>query len=172
MQRLSPFFQMLQDGLAQAAPTDGEPPHVVLLTPGPFNETYFEHAYLARQLGFSLAEGSDLAVRNDRVYLKTVTGLRRVHAILRRLDDDFCDPVELRADSTLGVPGLVQAWRAGGVLIANALGTGVLESPALLAFLPAIADRLLGAPLAVPSVATWWCGEAAAFDDAGRSSTR
>jgi len=166
VQRLSPFFQLLQDGLARAAPTGGEPPHVVLLTPGPFNETYFEHAYLARQLGFTLAEGSDLAVRNDRVYLKTVTGLRRVHAILRRLDDDFCDPVELRADSTLGVPGLVQAWRAGGVLIANAPGTGVLESPALLAFLPGIADRLLGTPLAVPSVATWWCGESAALDDA------
>jgi len=162
----APFFQHLRDSLADRAPRDGEPPHVVLLTPGPFNETYFEHAYLARHLGFTLAEGSDLTVRNDRVYLKTVTGLKRVHAILRRLDDDFCDPVELRSDSTLGIPGLVEAWRRGGVLVANGLGTGVLESPGLLAFLPAVAERLLGASLDVPSVATWWCGERAALEAA------
>ncbi len=87
----------------------------MLLTPGPYNETYFEHAYLARYLGFPLVEGSDLTVRDDRVYLKTLTGLRRVHAILRRLDDDFCDPLELRGDSALGVPGLLQAVRAGNV---------------------------------------------------------
>ncbi len=166
VERFAPFFQHLQDSLADRAPTEGEPPHVVLLTPGPFNETYFEHAYLARHLGFTLAEGSDLAVRNDRVYLKTVTGLKRVHAILRRLDDDFCDPVELRSDSTLGVPGLVQAWRRGEVLIANGLGTGVLESPGLLGFLPAIAEHVLGMSLDVPSVATWWCGERAAFEAA------
>ena len=93
-----------------------ESPHVVLLTPGPYNETYFEHSYLARQLGFPLVEGGDLIVRHDRVFLKTISGLHPVHAILRRLDDDYCDPLELRSDSTLGVPGLVQAWRAGRVL--------------------------------------------------------
>ena len=82
-------------------------------------------------------------MRDDRVFLKTVSGLRPVHAILRRLDDDYCDPLELRSDSTLGVPGLVQAWRAGNVLVANAFGMGVLESPALLAFLPPICERLL-----------------------------
>ena len=141
-------------------------PHVVLLTPGPYNETYFEHAYLAQHLGFPLVEGGDLTVRDDRVFLKTVSGLRPVHAILRRLDDDFCDPLELRADSTLGVPGLVQAWRAGHVLVANAFGTGVLESPALLAFLPAVCERLLGEPLETPALATWWCGDGAALDDA------
>ncbi len=103
-------------------------PHIVLLTPGPYNETYFEHAYLSRYLGFTLAEGADLTVRDDRVWLKTVTGLQPVHGIVRRLDDDFCDPLELRSDSTLGVAGLVQAWRAGRVLVANAFGTGVLES--------------------------------------------
>jgi uncharacterized circularly permuted ATP-grasp superfamily protein/uncharacterized alpha-E superfamily protein len=164
--RLGPFFARVQEQLATLSAADGDDPHIVLLTPGPYNETYFEHSYLARHLGFTLAEGGDLVVRHDRVYLKTVTGLRRVHAILRRLDDGFCDPVELRSDSTLGVPGLVQAWRAGGVVVANALGTGVLESPALLGFLPAIAEAWSGEPLRLPSVATWWCGEAAAFDDA------
>jgi uncharacterized alpha-E superfamily protein len=104
-------------------------------------------------------------VRDDRVYLKTLTGLEPVHALLRRLDDDFCDPLELRPDSTLGVPGLVQAWRAGNVLVANAFGMSVLESPALLGFMPAVCARLLGEPLAVPSIDTWWCGEAAALDD-------
>jgi uncharacterized circularly permuted ATP-grasp superfamily protein/uncharacterized alpha-E superfamily protein len=163
---LAAFFRTVQETLLEGAPREGDTPHVVLLTPGPYNETYFEHAYLARYLGFSLVEGGDLTVRDDRVYLKTLTGLRRVHAILRRLDDDFCDPLELRADSTLGVPGLVQAWRAGNVLVANAFGAGVLESPALLGFLPGSCEYLLGEPLALPSVATWWCGEDLALDDA------
>jgi uncharacterized circularly permuted ATP-grasp superfamily protein/uncharacterized alpha-E superfamily protein len=161
---LAPFFRTLKDTLLAAAPRDAETPHIVLLTPGPFNETYFEHAYLARYLGFPLVEGGDLTVRDDRVYLKTVTGLRRVHAILRRMDDDYCDPLELRADSTLGVPGLVQAWRAGQVVVANAFGTSVLESPALLPYLPAAAERLLGERLEVPAIDTWWCGEVGALD--------
>ena len=156
---LARFFRNLQSSLASQAPTDGEPPLTVLLTPGPFNETYFEHVYLARYLGFPLVEGQDLTVRNDTVYLKTVSGLERVHAILRRLDDDFCDPVELRADSALGVPGLLSAVRAGRVLVANALGSGLLESAALPGFLPGICRHLLGEELAMPSVATWWCGE-------------
>lgn len=161
---LASFFRSLQDGLSRCAPTDGEPPLVVVLTPGPYNETYFEHAFLARYLGFPLVEGQDLTVRNDTVHLKTLRGLRRVHAILRRLDDDFCDPLELRSDSALGVPGLLHAVRAGRVLMANALGSGVLESGALFGFLPAIAQRLLGEPLRMPSVASWWCGEAPALD--------
>ena len=156
---LSGFFRGLQRSLASQAPTDGEPPLTVLLTPGPFNETYFEHVYLARNMGFPLVEGQDLTVRNDTVFLKTVSGLKRVHAILRRLDDDFCDPVELRADSALGVPGLLGAVRAGKVLVANALGSGLLESAALPGFLPGICRHLLGEELAMPSVATWWCGE-------------
>jgi uncharacterized circularly permuted ATP-grasp superfamily protein/uncharacterized alpha-E superfamily protein len=163
---LAPFFRVLQQTLTDGAPTDGEPPQVVLLTPGPYNETYFEHAYLARYLGFTLAEGSDLTVRDDRVYLKTLAGLRRVHSILRRLDDHYCDPLELRADSALGVPGLLSAWRAGQVLVANAFGAGVLETPALHGFLPAVCARLLGEPLALPSVPTWWTGEEAALEDA------
>jgi uncharacterized circularly permuted ATP-grasp superfamily protein/uncharacterized alpha-E superfamily protein len=162
---LASFFRTVQETLLEGVPRGAETPHIALLTPGPYNETYFEHAYLARYLGFTLVEGGDLTVRDDRVYLKTLTGLRRVHAILRRLDDDFCDPLELRADSTLGVPGLVQAWRAGHVLVANALGTGVLESPALFGFLPRACEQVLGEPLAVPSIATWWCGEALALND-------
>jgi len=162
---LADFFRHLQDSLYRWAPVDsGESPFAVLLTPGPYNETYFEQSYLARYLGFPLVEGQDLTVRGNTVYLKTLNGLKRVHAILRRLDDDYADPLELRGESTLGVPGLVEVVRAGRVLIANALGSGVLESAGLLAFLPAMAERLLGEPLAMPAVATWWCGESAALD--------
>lgn len=156
---LTGFFQTLMHTLRQQAPSEGEPPLIVLLTPGRYNETYFEHVYLARHLGIPLVEGSDLSVRQPNVYLKTLRGLRRVHAILRRLDDDFCDPLELRSDSALGVPGLLAVARAGNVLIANALGTGVLESPGLLGFLPAVSEHLLGEALTLPSLATWWCGE-------------
>ena len=161
VQSLLAYFATLRDSLAQLAPgtDDGEAPLIVLLTPGPYNETYSEHAFLAHTLGFPLVEGADLMVRGDMVYLKTIGGLRRVHAIWRRLDDNFCDPLELRADSALGVPGLVQAARLGNVLIANALGSSVVESSALHGFLPAISERLLGQPLALPSVASWWCGE-------------
>jgi uncharacterized circularly permuted ATP-grasp superfamily protein/uncharacterized alpha-E superfamily protein len=157
---LGAFFAALRDELLRDA---GEEPLAVVLTPGSFNETYFEHAYLARQLGFPLVEGHDLTVRDETVYLKTLSGLKRVHTILRRLDDDFCDPVELRADSALGVPGLLAALRKGSVMVANALGSGVLESAAWLGFLPAIAEQLIGEKLRLPSVASWWCGEPPAF---------
>ncbi|MCE0463075.1 circularly permuted type 2 ATP-grasp protein [Pseudomonas uvaldensis] len=159
VRHLSGFFRTLQETLARQAPSDGEPPLVVLLTPGRFNESYFEHLYLARQLGYPLVEGGDLTVRDATVYLKTLSGLRRVHAIMRRLDDDFCDPLELRTDSALGVPGLLEAVRQGRVLVANALGSGVLESPGLLGFLPKINQFLFGEQLLLPSIATWWCGE-------------
>jgi uncharacterized circularly permuted ATP-grasp superfamily protein/uncharacterized alpha-E superfamily protein len=161
VQPLGAFFATLREELLRDA--DAEPLAVVL-TPGSFNETYFEHAYLARQLGFPLVEGHDLTVRDETVYLKTLAGLKRVHTILRRLDDDFCDPVELRVSSALGVPGLLSALRRGTVSVANALGSGVLESAAWLGFLPPLAERLIGEPLTLPSVATWWCGEAPAFD--------
>ncbi len=164
VQRLAGFFRTLQQQLAALAPVDGEAPLIALLTPGPYNETYFEHVFLARYLGFALVEGSDLTVRDNRVYLKTLEGLKRVHVLLRRLDDEYCDPAALRADSTLGIPGLLSATRAGNVLIANALGSGVLETPALLGFLPGISQTLLGEPLAMPSVATWWCGEDPALE--------
>jgi uncharacterized circularly permuted ATP-grasp superfamily protein/uncharacterized alpha-E superfamily protein len=167
VQRLAGFFATLRDSLAHWAPVGekGGAPFTVLLTPGPLNETYFEHTYLARYLGIALVEGSDLTVREDKVYLKTLTGLQRVHAILRRLDDDYCDPLELRSDSALGIPGLVQAVRQGNVLVANGLGSNLLESGALLGFLPRLSERLLGEELKMPSVATWWCGEPAALAD-------
>ena len=135
---------------------------VVMLTPGPHNETYFEQAYLARYLGYMLVEGQDLTVRDDHVFLKTLSGLERVDVILRRVDDDFCDPLELRNDSMLGVPGLVEALRAGNVTVANALGSGLLQSPAFMSFLPGLCRHLLGEELKLPSVATWWCGQKAA----------
>ena len=165
---LVPFFEGFRDGLADLAPADsaaaGEDPLIVVLTPGPYNETYFEHAYLARELGFPLVEGQDLTVRDDKVWLRTLDGLRRVHVILRRVDDLWCDPLELREDSALGVAGLVAAVRAGTVTVANALGSGILETGALLGYLPRLCEHLLGNKLRMPSVATWWCGEAAACD--------
>jgi uncharacterized circularly permuted ATP-grasp superfamily protein/uncharacterized alpha-E superfamily protein len=165
VQHIASSYRRLLDTLeAQAAAVAGSAaPRVALLTPGPYSETYFEHAYLARYLGVPLVEGGDLTVREDRVFLKTVDGLEPVHALLRRLDDDWCDPLELRPDSTLGVPGLLQAVRAGNVVMANALGSGFLESPALHGFLPAISRRLLGEPLLMPALPTWWCGEPAAW---------
>lgn len=165
VQHLADFFRTLRDSLSHWAPNDDDAPRIVLLTPGPYNETYFEHAYLARYLGFPLVEGSDLTVRDGCVWLKTLSGLQRVHAILRRLDDDFCDPLELRSDSALGIPGLTEVARRGNVLIANALGSNLLESGALLGFLPGLSEHLLGEPLRMPSVATWWCGEPAALEE-------
>ncbi|MDB5173237.1 MAG: hypothetical protein JWO87_2512 [Phycisphaerales bacterium] len=160
VQRLAPFFIALRQTLVSLAPASRENPRVVLLTPGPYNETYFEHAYLARYLGYTLVQGNDLTVREGRVYLKTLGGLQRVDVILRRVDDDYCDPLELYQHSFLGVPGLVEAVREGNVAVANALGTGVLQTPAFLCFLPEICRRLLGEELKLPSVQTWWCGEA------------
>lgn len=164
VQRLASAYRRLLDTLTRLAPHDA--PTIVVLTPGPWNETYFEHAYLARYLGLPLVEGADLSVRDEHVYLKSLHGLKPVHGILRRLDDVFCDPLELRHDSTLGIPGLLQAVRAGNVQIANALGAGFLESPALAGFLPAIARRAGIPSLALPSLASWWCGEAAARQSA------
>jgi uncharacterized circularly permuted ATP-grasp superfamily protein/uncharacterized alpha-E superfamily protein len=161
--RVAPFFQALQAELSGLGRQDES--RVCVLTPGPLNETYFEHAYLARYLGFLLVEGQDLTVRENGVFVRTVSGLQRVEVLLRRLDADFCDPLELNAGSRLGVPGLVQAVRDGKVVIANALGAGLAEARALLAFLPALAPHVLGGDLAVPNVATWWLGNAAARRD-------
>ena len=163
VRRVRGFFGELRERMLADVPA-GEKPLAVILTPGPLNETYFEHAYLAGQLGLPLVEGTDLTVRGETVFLKTLAGLRRVHSIFRRLDDDYCDPVELRSDSALGVPGLLGAVRAGRVVMSNALGTGVLESAAWLGFMPGVSERLLGEPLKLPSVATWWCGERPALE--------
>jgi uncharacterized circularly permuted ATP-grasp superfamily protein/uncharacterized alpha-E superfamily protein len=159
VERLAGFFQTLRDTLRSLAPANRGNPSVVLLTPGPYNETYFEQVFLARYLGFPLVEGGDLTVRDRRVFIKTLEGLQPVDVILRRLDDTFCDPLELRAESSIGVPGLVEAARAGNVTLANALGSGVVEMPALMAFLPALSRHFLGEDLKLPNIATWWCGQ-------------
>ena len=166
VQHVAASYRRLLDSLGACAPAIAQgSPRFALLTPGPYSETYFEHAYLARYLGLPLVEGADLTVRDDRLFLKTMNGLQPIHGLLRRLDDDFCDPLELRSDSSLGVPGLLQAVRAGNVVMANALGTSFLESPAVMGFLPAISEHLLGQPLKMPSLNTWWCGETAAWQD-------
>ena len=155
--RLAPFFRAQREALTALAQCNN--PRIVLLTPGPFNETYFEHSYMARYLGFTLVEGADLTVRDRCVFLKTVGGLEQVHVILRRVDDSFCDPLELRSDSLLGVPGLVDAIVAGNVRVANALGSGLIETAAIMPFLPGLSRYLTGEKLKLPSVATWWCGQ-------------
>ncbi len=140
--------------------------HIALLTPGPYNETYFEQAYLARYLGLSLVQGNDLLVRDEKLYLKTLEGLKPVDGLLKRVDDDWLDPLALRAESSLGVPGLLQAVRAGNVLVANTPGSGFLESNALLGFLPKLSRTLLQEELLLPAIPSWWCGEPAAMHDA------
>ena len=159
VRRLADFFQSYRELLHSLVPHHHDSPRIVLLTPGPYNETYFEHAFLARYLGYTLVEGGDLTVRDNTLFLKTLGGLLPVDLIMRRQDDSFCDPLELREDSVLGVPGLVQAVRAGNVTIVNALGSGLLESPATAAFLPTLCKQLLGEELKIPTVATWWCGQ-------------
>lgn len=157
VQRLAGFFQALSDNLVSLTRTDN--PLIVLMTPGPHNETYFEHAYLARYLGFPLVEGEDLTVRDNKVFLKTLNGLRQVDLIFRRVDSEYCDPLELRTDSLLGVAGLVAAARAGNVVVANALGTGLIECEALMSFMPGLCRKIFGEDMLLPSAATWWCGQ-------------
>jgi len=156
--RLALFFRTLRGTLASLAPGGKEDPRIVLLTPGEGSETFFEHAYLASYLGYPLVQGSDLSVRDERVWLRTLDGLTPVDVILRRVDDPWCDPLELRPDSLLGVAGLLQAVRRGNVAVANPLGTSILENPGLMPFLPAISRALLDEDLKQPSVTTWWCG--------------
>jgi uncharacterized circularly permuted ATP-grasp superfamily protein/uncharacterized alpha-E superfamily protein len=162
VQRVGASFGALLDGLRALSPA-GDRARVVLLTPGPMHETYFEQVFLARYLGITLVEGSDLTVRDRQLFLKTMQGLERVHVVLRRVDDEWLDPLELRADSALGVPGLLQALRAGEVVVANTPGAGVLESPGLAAFWPGVAQRLLGEELLLPASTHWWCGEDAVW---------
>jgi uncharacterized circularly permuted ATP-grasp superfamily protein/uncharacterized alpha-E superfamily protein len=162
--RLSTFFRLMREALRALAPDGREDPRVVILTPGPFNETYFEHQSLANHLGYTLVEGADLMVTDGRVWLKSVGGREPVDVILRRVDGDFCDPLELRADSRLGVAGLLHVLRQGHVAVANPLGSGVVENPGLMAFLPKLAKHFFGHELRLPSVATWWCGQKTARD--------
>ncbi|RFB90190.1 hypothetical protein B5K11_19190 [Rhizobium leguminosarum bv. trifolii] len=155
--RLASFFGGFRDAL-QGMKHSGDD-RIAVLTPGPANETYYEHAYIARYLGFMLLEGEDLTVVKGRVMVRTVAGLKPIGVLWRRLDSAFADPLELNQNSHIGTPGLVEALRAESVTIVNALGTGVLETRALLAFMPTICRRLLGQDLQLPSIATWWCGQ-------------
>ena len=159
--RLAPFIRTLRATLQAAAPSGVEDPSIVVLTPGPLSETAFEHAFIATQLGYPLVEGSDLVNRDGRIWLRTVSELVPVDVILRRVDAWFCDPLELLPESTLGVPGLVDATRAGTVSVVNPLGSGVLENAALSLFLPELSRVLLGEDLSLQSVDSWWCGDAA-----------
>ncbi len=163
VERVAPFFEAFRDGLRGSA--DRDEPRIGLLTPGAFSETYFEHATLARYLGFLLVEGDDLAVSGDRIHIRTVAGLKRLDVLLRRVDSNFLDPLELDASSHLGVPGLIDVLRKDGVVVANMPGSGVLEARALLGFLPSLCRRLLGETLMMPHIATWWCGQKAAREE-------
>lgn len=158
VRRLSSFFHTVRHTLASLASHKTDTPRIVVLTPGAYSSTYFEHAYLANYLGFPLVQGGDLTVRNGKVWLKSLNGLSEVDVILRRMDDTYCDQTELRADSRLGVPGLLEVARQRQVVLANPLGSGLLEAPAFLAFLPEISQFLLGEPLKLASVRTRWCG--------------
>ena len=159
VERLTNFYDTERELFRSLAPQRRGSATVVMMSPGPFNETYFEHAFKARYSGFPLVEGADLTVRDQRVHLKTLEGLRRVDVIVRRVDELFCDPLELKTDTLLGVPGLVEAWRSGNVSIVNGLGTGVVETPALHPFLPGLCRALLGQELILPGAPTWWCGQ-------------
>lgn len=170
--RLAKFFQTYRETLRSLGPGHKENPRIVVLTPGPYNETYFEHAFLARYLGYTLVEGGDLTVRDNRVFLKTLGGLLPVDLIVRRQDDTYCDPLELRPDSMLGVPGLMQAVRSGTVAVANALGSGLVESAAPASFLPGLCRHILDEELKMPTVATWWCGEESALSYVAENLSR
>jgi uncharacterized circularly permuted ATP-grasp superfamily protein/uncharacterized alpha-E superfamily protein len=159
VERLAPFFRELRAGLRDSAQRSG--PRICILTPGPWSQTYFEQAYLARYLGFLLVEGGDLVARDGHIFVRTIAGLKRADVLWRHVDADWCDPVELNPQSSIGVSGLVDVIRAGGVAVENMPGAGLMESRALLAFMPVLARRLLGRDLTMPSIATWWCGQGA-----------
>jgi uncharacterized circularly permuted ATP-grasp superfamily protein/uncharacterized alpha-E superfamily protein len=163
VERVAPFFEAFRDALRASA--DRDDPRIGVLTPGAFSETYFEQATLARYLGFLLVEGEDLAVSGDRVHIRTVAGLKRLDVLLRRVDSNSLDPLELDASSRLGVPGLIDVLRKDGVVVANMPGSGVLEARALLGFLPSLCRRFFGEGLKMPHIATWWCGQKAAREE-------
>lgn len=159
VRHLSFYFDTLRNYLLETAPVKKQDTRVVILTPGSANETYFEHSYLSSYLGFTLVQGDDLMVMDNYVWLKTLGGLEKVDVILRRVDDVFCDPLELKDDSRLGVPGLLQAVRSGNVSVANPLGSGILENPGLMPFLHSAARYFLNEDLILSSIASWWCGQ-------------
>ena len=164
VQRLAPFFIDYKALLAKLAYRDPENPRIVIYTRGPHHENYFEDAYLARYLGYNLVEGGDLAVRDDKVWLKTLDGLMQVDVLLRRPNSEACDPLEFSDESPIGVPGLLRSSLTSHVAVSNPLGSGLVESPVFMAFLPRLCKFLLGEDLALPGIATWWCGEQNSLD--------
>jgi uncharacterized alpha-E superfamily protein len=159
VRRHAPFFAAFRAGLSAACRRAD--PRIGLLTPGRYNPSYAEQAHLARYLGLLLVEGDDLAALEDQLYVRTIGGLKRVDALWRRLDPRLLDPLAFDSHSRIGVPGLIDAWAAGNVVLANAPGAAVLEAPAFGAFLPQLSTRLTGADLLIPNIATWWCGQPA-----------
>lgn len=162
--RLSPYFNDLQLAVDQLGNTTNENPNVVFLTPGPGNETYFEHVYLSSYLGYTLVQGTDLLVRDGFVWLKSIDQLIKVDVIIKRLDDIWADPLELRKDSLIGIPGLLQVIRLGNVAVVNPPGSAALENYGLMAFMQNACKFLLDEPLLINSTATWWCGQAKELD--------
>jgi uncharacterized circularly permuted ATP-grasp superfamily protein len=148
------YPQALLQSLRALSPEGRDEPTIVLLTPGVYNSAYFEHTFLARQMGIELVEGRDLIVHDNVVYMRTTSGLKRVDVIYRRIDDDFIDPLAFRRDSILGVPGLFNAYRAGNVTLANAIGTGIADDKALYAYVPRIIQYYLGQEPILPNVET------------------
>ncbi|MBC7888701.1 MAG: circularly permuted type 2 ATP-grasp protein [Ferruginibacter sp.] len=159
VRHLSPWFDTVSNSLNELGARHHQNPGIVILTPGPGNETYFEHSYLASHLGYTLVQGNDLMVKNNFVWLKTLSGLEKVDVIIRRIDDMYCDPLELKADSQLGVAGLLQVVRSGNVSIANPIGSSVLENPGLMPFLQNISKYFFGRELIMPTIGSWWCGQ-------------
>lgn len=161
LQPVDDYGQRLRAALTEIAPEEVLDPQVVLLSPGIYNSAYFEHVFLAREMGVPLVEGGDLCVENERVFMLTTAGLRPVHTIYRRIGDEFLDPTVFRADSLLGVPGLIGAWRRGHVALANAVGTGVADDKAIYAYMPRIIRYYLAEDAILPNVETHICREAA-----------
>jgi uncharacterized circularly permuted ATP-grasp superfamily protein/uncharacterized alpha-E superfamily protein len=159
VRHLSPYFDTLNNSLNELGARQQHNPRIVILTPGPGNETYFEHSYLSSHLGYTLVQGNDLMVKHNYVWLKTLGGLEKVDVIIRRVDDIYCDPLELKADSQLGVAGLLQVIRSGNVSIANPPGSSILENPGLMPFLQNISKYFFGTGLIMPTIASWWCGQ-------------
>jgi uncharacterized circularly permuted ATP-grasp superfamily protein len=154
------YGRRLRAAMTEIAPGGHDDPQVVLLSPGIYNSAYFEHVFLAREMGVPLVQGSDLVVEDECVYMRTISGLRRVHTIYRRLNDDFLDPAVFRPESALGVRGLIGAWKAGNVAIANAVGTGVADDKAVYAYMPRIIKYYLGEEALIKNVETNICREA------------
>ncbi len=159
VQRLAPYFVAVREELVRIAPQHYRDPRIVILTQEAGGHNYFEDAYIARYLGYTLVEAGDLAVRNNHVFMKTLGGLLPVDVLMRRPNSDDCDPLELSERSAFGVAGLMNSAHTGRVAVANTLGSGLVESPVFMAFLPGLCQALMNQPLLMPGVASWWCGD-------------